>query len=86
MSNPTAWPELMKITTTQGLYEILIAAKNEWNARAERGETCGPDDGPERPMKRAYLHFENQVVGETCACKEPNKLGAHGIFACTVRE
>ncbi len=46
------WCEALSLKNQQELYYILIAAKNEWNNRAQNRE-LNPS------MKKAYLHFEN---------------------------
>ena len=88
MPNDSWWieklPELMKIAATQQIYRLLIAAKNEWNARAARGETIPTPFGSGGPMRKSYLHFENQ--DNECACGDSKKVGTHAQYACTVRK
>jgi hypothetical protein len=68
----------LRLATNQFIYNSLIAAKNEWNYRAERGE----DDNSGTPLKKAYLHFEQP--SNPCACGDSKKPGTHAEFACTI--
>jgi hypothetical protein len=79
------WKEIVAPATTQELYAMLIASKNEWNARAARGDKTTGLSGAVGTMKKAYLHFELQPEAKSlCACENPNLMGRHAEFACTI--
>lgn len=79
------YAEMMALASTQMMYKLLIAAKNEWNARAARGDKATGLSGAVGPMKKAYLHFELQPEANSlCACENPNLMGRHNEFACTI--
>lgn len=76
------YAEMMALASTQMIYKLLIAGKNEWNARFKRGELETSLRPVGRIPSKAYLHFI--IEDSSCACGIQNLPGTHAEFVCTI--